>query len=83
MCLIVFIALKVMLIYLFIRKIYHSIVFLFYLALHIVLFVNKLMCVYACSCMHMQEHVPLSMHVYVCMCISVCEDMCLCVRLYA
>ena len=36
---------------------------------------NKLMCVYACTCMHIQAHVSLSMHMYVCMCIYVCVCM--------
>ena len=40
---------------------------------------KRLMCAYACTCMHMQVHVSLSIHVYVCMCISVCVDLCLCV----
>ena len=42
---------------------------------------NKLMCVYACTCMHMQAHVSLFMHVYVCTCISVCVNMCVFVSL--
>ena len=66
MCLIILIVLKVRLTYLLIKKVYHSVVFLLYVVFkYIVLCMKKLICAYACTCMHMQAHVSLSMHVYV------------------
>ena len=81
MCLIVFIVLNVKLIYLFITKIYCSIVFFYFFFRHSIMHEQA----YVCMCMYMHayasacvfEYACVCRHVYVCVC--VCRHVFVCV----